>query len=58
MVVRNSALQVFLKNVSIKQYYSYVSVCKLRCCVVTDLSFSKCFEKRDEKSLYAKLSAH
>lgn len=57
MVVRNSALQVFLKNVSIKQY-SYVSVCKLRCCVVTDLSFSKCFEKRDEKSLYAKLSAH
>ena len=36
---------------------SYARVCKLRWCVITDLSFSKSSEKLDEKSLYTKLSA-
>ena len=38
-------------------YFKYTRLFKLWWCIVTDLSFSKSSEKRDEKSLYTKLSA-
>ena len=56
----------FWRNISVKTLgamflftlnISYARVHKLRCCIVTDLSFSKSSEKLDEKSLYTKLNA-
>ena len=56
----------FWRNISVKTLgamflftlnISYARVYKLRCCIVTDLSFSESSEKLDEKSLYTKLCA-